>query len=211
MRNCPVCRQPHAAGQDVIMERLLEHIVFPCKFKENGCTFRDYARNLPDHEKTCILDYKTCPARRFMYCTWVGPYHMVVDHCRDVHSDCFYEGPCVSYYWRDFRNIDSAKSANFLIHCFDALFCCKFIAKDRTWSTYVRGLKFGDVKGCSFTVEFLGHYAGVPTFAEVTYCAERSNSEYLVFVPLMYRAYPKYFVGKGLQVRITIYMKNELD
>jgi len=85
---CPLCRCPNITQRNQFAERLLatalDGLVLDCKNKDDGCTARDLAHKLVDHEKICVYRHVQCPARHRRACNWTGPLSKMLLHVIDT-------------------------------------------------------------------------------------------------------------------------------
>ena len=85
--SCPLCRCGNIDNRNQFAERLLaralDGLVLDCKNRADGCTVRDLADKVAEHEKICVYREVKCPARHRGACNWVGPLSKLLLHVID--------------------------------------------------------------------------------------------------------------------------------
>lgn len=85
---CPTCRGNISGQRSVILERLTELILYPCRYTCNGCTTRMNLPILYGHEFTC--EYKPCKCPMVdIKCMWKGAKEQLLSHLLENHPDIF--------------------------------------------------------------------------------------------------------------------------
>lgn len=157
MDNCPQCRSPHRPGLNSLLEEFHNLVIFPCKFKDEGCPTSTTGSIILKHERNCFVNWKRCPLSRFDSCTWNGPVKKAVAHCRDVHMESLHSGPNVTINWNNYTHISESNCRiHFVAHAFNDLFLGVFeVDTERDivrWSLYLVGSSQDFLKYC-FEIE----------------------------------------------------------
>lgn len=58
---CPSCRGPLGSIRNLAMERVAEDVLFPCKFRSNGCPQAFRFPKKKEHEEICEFRPYMCP------------------------------------------------------------------------------------------------------------------------------------------------------
>lgn len=87
---CPTCLSPLATTRCFILEQLHSKLYFPCKNKEDGCTFISSGDVIKKHEESCVHSTRKCPLTAMNECGWEGQLKDVVKHCKDEHPNNIY-------------------------------------------------------------------------------------------------------------------------
>lgn len=140
LNSCPTCRCCHNRGRHFLMEKLHEYLVFPCKYKDQGCTAKVLGSQISTHEKNCLINWKYCPIRRFGFCTWYGPENGILEHCREVHPSLTKLGPYITYTWEHLNRAYEGQTVNFLSFVYAQTFHSKLefdVTRTKVlWSVY---------------------------------------------------------------------------
>jgi len=71
------------------VERLAEHLRYPCKNASSGCPVTILLAHKSQHEATCSFRTYTC---LFRTCSWAGFRPLILSHLREAHTSRFLEG-----------------------------------------------------------------------------------------------------------------------
>ncbi|MFH4977207.1 hypothetical protein AB6A40_003916 [Gnathostoma spinigerum] len=82
---CPTCRGPVPSVRNLILEKIANTVMFPCKFAGSGCpqTFSHSAK--VEHEELCEYRPYCCPCPGAS-CKWQGSLSEVMCHLMKVHK-----------------------------------------------------------------------------------------------------------------------------
>ncbi|KAF2948180.1 hypothetical protein DAI22_01g017500 [Oryza sativa Japonica Group] len=82
LKKCPVCSRSNFE-RCFGMERVIESIVVPCSYAENGCTNKIHYFNKKNHEQTCSHGPCFCPDST---CGFSGPVVTLLKHFATQHK-----------------------------------------------------------------------------------------------------------------------------
>lgn len=92
IRNCPQCSAPKSKSRCFALEHIVQKLIFPCKFREDGCGVLAICSQIKIHERVCEFVGRRCPLRFNNDCNWTGPYRDIRKHCTDKHpTNIFFE------------------------------------------------------------------------------------------------------------------------
>lgn len=103
--DCPTCRHQLRDSRNYTLEKISEHVMYPCKFKSDGCNFLSKIQELSIHENSCTASKATlrkflCLFQSINSCQWEGPINDFFEHLIASHSRCYYAmGIPVSFEW----------------------------------------------------------------------------------------------------------------
>ena len=75
--------------RNLAVERIAEHLRFPCKHYANGCAVKMTLGQKFEHEDTCHYRSFNCPLRA---CSWSGFLPDMTPHLHTMHASRFLEG-----------------------------------------------------------------------------------------------------------------------
>ena len=79
---CPSCRSPLGSIRARAVEKMLQAVMMPCRWHENGCTETGTSAARTKHEAACKFKRYTCPAKG---CTHTCGADEMVDHVVNAH------------------------------------------------------------------------------------------------------------------------------
>ena len=79
---CPSCRSPLGSIRARAVEKMLQAVMMPCRWHENGCTETGTSAARTKHEAACEFKRYTCPAKG---CTHTCGADEMVDHIVNAH------------------------------------------------------------------------------------------------------------------------------
>ena len=79
---CPSCRSPLGSIRARAVEKMLQAVMMPCRWHENGCTETGTSAARTKHEAACKFKRYTCPAKG---CTHTCGADEMVDHIVNAH------------------------------------------------------------------------------------------------------------------------------
>lgn len=91
VNRCPTCREAFNASRNIGLEKITEHVSYPCKYNENGCNFYGKINELVNHEKSCTIIANTskrctCFVNFLKPCSWFGTIEKFGDHLKNTHN-----------------------------------------------------------------------------------------------------------------------------
>ncbi|XP_044751808.1 E3 ubiquitin-protein ligase SIAH1-like [Coccinella septempunctata] len=89
---CPTCRSPKGVSRAYALERIHSSVIFPCRFRSEGCEVQILGSELSDHQGTCTFAKNLCPFATPMSCRWQGKRKEIVEHCKEVHPNNIQRG-----------------------------------------------------------------------------------------------------------------------
>jgi len=89
LHQCPTCRDKMSDMRNWAVERLAEHLRYPCKNSSSGCPVTVLLAHKSPHEATCSFRTYTC---LFRTCSWAGFRPLILSHLREAHASRFLEG-----------------------------------------------------------------------------------------------------------------------
>ncbi|KAF5301845.1 hypothetical protein FQA39_LY10630 [Lamprigera yunnana] len=81
---CPWCYNDKGRARNFLLEGLYEQFIFPCDFRERGCTFTEKGPVIKGHRQHCAYAIIVCPLELFN-CKWVGNLIDVFEHSMQYH------------------------------------------------------------------------------------------------------------------------------
>ncbi|XP_059482086.1 E3 ubiquitin-protein ligase sina-like [Neocloeon triangulifer] len=117
--NCPTCRSRFTDLRNLVLERIVEMIRYPCK--HDNCCEMYLLKNKGHHELNCQHRRYTCMAQG---CDWRGVHSELVPHVRSVHSGLIHDGNhiVISFPIQMLAN----SSRNYVLHAFNEMFRVNF-------------------------------------------------------------------------------------
>ncbi|XP_003799919.1 E3 ubiquitin-protein ligase SIAH1-like [Otolemur garnettii] len=82
---CPTCQGPLGSIRSVAMEKVVNLVLFPCKYASSGCGITLPPTEKADHEELCGFRPYTCPCPG-VCCKWQGPLDAVMRHLTRKHK-----------------------------------------------------------------------------------------------------------------------------
>ncbi|KRZ62450.1 E3 ubiquitin-protein ligase Siah1 [Trichinella nativa] len=76
---CPTCRGPVPSVRNLVMEKIANSVLFPCKFSSNGCPAAMLYQEKVEHEEACEFRPYSCPCPGAS-CKWQGNLDAVMPH-----------------------------------------------------------------------------------------------------------------------------------
>ncbi|OUC43662.1 seven in absentia protein [Trichinella nativa] len=82
---CPTCRGPVPSVRNLVMEKIANSVLFPCKFSSNGCPAAMLYQEKVEHEEACEFRPYSCPCPGAS-CKWQGNLDAVMPHLVKIHK-----------------------------------------------------------------------------------------------------------------------------
>ena len=92
LKKCQLCTKNFTKYRNLVLEKIIGKLKFPCKYEDMGCTGLFSLDRLASHQSNCSRQANRCPFKVLdtSMCTWEGSEDAVVDHMKTSHSDiCF--------------------------------------------------------------------------------------------------------------------------
>ena len=91
--HCPTCRQQFLDTRNVALEDLARQVMYPCKYRSDGCTEVFASDEIIDHQDRCWYCPQSCPVPDLntQKCSWTGKYDQIENHLKEQHRDKCYE------------------------------------------------------------------------------------------------------------------------
>ncbi|KAK9869559.1 hypothetical protein WA026_003312 [Henosepilachna vigintioctopunctata] len=89
---CPTCRSPKGVSRSFALERIHSSLLFPCKYRQEGCEAKVRGCDLNTHHEICDYAKCKCPFSNGMNCKWMGPRSTTIKHCKQDHPSNFHSG-----------------------------------------------------------------------------------------------------------------------
>lgn len=215
---CPQCRSANRHGTNTLLEQFHKYVIFPCKFKEQGCTTSTYGSEILAHERDCALNLKLCPFSIYKPCQWSGPRSQILQHYQDDHRGFAFCGNTLVLIWRRFNHIaeDNGK-VHFLVEAYGELFMCVFevdtnyditrfaviyLGDHQLSSQYYFEVELKDANRLNSSVVFTSNCGSV-----IDGNLSLNNSE-AVFV--YYKMAMKYCKGSNLEYQLRILVQSDI-
>lgn len=82
---CPTCRGPAPSVRNLVLEKIANTVMFPCKFSGSGCPLTFSHVEKVEHEEICEFRPYCCPCPGAS-CKWQGELSEVMNHLMKVHK-----------------------------------------------------------------------------------------------------------------------------
>ncbi|VDM47808.1 unnamed protein product [Toxocara canis] len=82
---CPTCRGPVPSVRNLVLEKIANTVMFPCKFSSSGCPLTFSHVEKVEHEELCEHRPYCCPCPGAS-CKWQGSLSEVMGHLMKVHK-----------------------------------------------------------------------------------------------------------------------------
>lgn len=82
---CPTCRGPVPSVRNLVLEKIANTVLFPCKYSSSGCPMTMLHTEKVDHEELCEFRPYCCPCPGAS-CKWQGSLEAVMPHLMKVHK-----------------------------------------------------------------------------------------------------------------------------
>uniref|UniRef100_A0A915PJG2 E3 ubiquitin-protein ligase n=1 Tax=Setaria digitata TaxID=48799 RepID=A0A915PJG2_9BILA len=82
---CPTCRGPVPSVRNLVLEKIANTVMFPCKFAGSGCPLTFSHVEKVEHEELCEFRPYCCPCPGAS-CKWQGSLSEVMGHLMKVHK-----------------------------------------------------------------------------------------------------------------------------
>ncbi|XP_065345631.1 E3 ubiquitin-protein ligase siah-1-like [Cloeon dipterum] len=149
--NCPTCRSRFTDLRNLVLERIVEMIKYPCK--HDNCDEMLLLKNKCVHELNCLHRRYTCMAQG---CDWRGIHSELVPHVRSVHSGLIHDGNkiCISFPLQMLTN----SSRNYVLHAYNEMFRVNFQRGPANSIVHGAVIYLGPIDNAkNFTFEFAMH------------------------------------------------------
>lgn len=87
IEKCPSCLATYEGARNFTLEKLTEHLEYPCKNQSFGCPFVGTPQNIRDHESKCPVKIIACPLRSEVECDFKGVLLKLIAHLEVCHRD----------------------------------------------------------------------------------------------------------------------------
>lgn len=128
---CPAgCQSAIGETRNYSLESMTGSIEYPCKFNKHGCSYSSNAKQIKDHENSCLCGPVKCIVDS---CNWENKFSDLKVHLLDQHKDNILELDSITYIM-DEEQLDECESYVFITE--DNIFKLYF-AKDNdtfVWS-----------------------------------------------------------------------------
>ncbi|XP_028136812.1 E3 ubiquitin-protein ligase siah-1 [Diabrotica virgifera virgifera] len=84
---CGLCKVPVHDTRNFTLEKMTEHLTYPCKYHKAGCTYSCISTEIRDHETCCEFGPFICPLKDTTNCDWQGSHSRVLDHIDNNHNE----------------------------------------------------------------------------------------------------------------------------
>lgn len=85
---CPVCREEFQENRNLVLEKMTQFIVYPCKHYKSGCLYTCKASEIQNHEKRCVFGPYKCPLKEApINCNWEASFAEVTNHIDNQHDE----------------------------------------------------------------------------------------------------------------------------
>lgn len=135
--SCPTCRDTIDQKQNYTLAKLIEYIVYPCKFHKKGCKFVNNSTKIEAHEANCDFGPLDCPLKTEEECPWNDLPSELVAHVENQHNEYILKYSKVEISFE----FDEDKSEAYLIEYNDKLFkfCYKYSEEFFVWHMMLMG------------------------------------------------------------------------
>ncbi|CDW60028.1 E3 ubiquitin protein ligase Siah1 [Trichuris trichiura] len=82
---CPTCRGPVPSVRNLVLEKIANSVLFPCKHSANGCPVAMLHQEKVEHEEICEFRPYCCPCPGAS-CKWQGSLDAVMPHLMKAHK-----------------------------------------------------------------------------------------------------------------------------
>jgi E3 ubiquitin-protein ligase SIAH1 len=121
---CPVCRWYKLNVRNVVLEKLVRHLNYPCQFQENGCTDKHNLDVIGKHEKKCMYSKQVCLVQKLNNgtCSWTGIAGNMNTHLKEEHMDMCYR---FRTHWSFLISVSTNSTKQYKLILYDNnVFCC---------------------------------------------------------------------------------------
>ncbi|CAG9769241.1 unnamed protein product [Ceutorhynchus assimilis] len=91
---CPSCKAEFKRTQNFTLERVIMNTIYPCK--HSGCKYKTKAKNIRQHEATCLWGPFECPLKDFEKCSTNFRASELFNHIKNEHYESLLELDTVS-------------------------------------------------------------------------------------------------------------------
>jgi len=129
VNKCPTCREGFVNTINLALEDLAGQMMYPCKYRSNGCTETfNHDKNV-GHQASCRYSPRVCPVAKLAIgnCSWTGSYNDMKGHLQENHLQV-----CCEYVEGDFKYIYKFSGMKYFrfIFAYNEIFCSLFLEKD---------------------------------------------------------------------------------
>jgi hypothetical protein len=82
---CPLCRDPIKKKANLVLDKIIRRIRFPCENRQLGYEESFYINDIFHHEYKCMYKFITCPLSVVEECTWNGIRKDLKEHLFTYH------------------------------------------------------------------------------------------------------------------------------
>lgn len=148
---CPACDRFKTDERSLLLERIHDNLMFPCKKQEWDCKVVCTGSCIKEHEQTCLKDWSECPLDKLGNCGWSGTEEQFTqEHWKQQHPEVSFVQDGKLLAWRNFKNENVINNkVTIALFAMGELFAC-------IW----------EVNLSTGTVSWIVHFMGDPSVAE---------------------------------------------
>ncbi|KAL3271633.1 hypothetical protein HHI36_022107 [Cryptolaemus montrouzieri] len=105
---CPTCRGKKTYYRSRLLEILHDKVIFPCKYREEGCNKFIWGRDIVEHQVMCTFETKNCPLNYAATCFWTGAEQNILPHCFKLHPEMTRKGGYNTFTIENIKDITKA-------------------------------------------------------------------------------------------------------
>lgn len=117
LTQCPTCRSRFADVRSLVLEKIAEQLLYPCKNYTAGCQGKYKLQDKTDHEDNCFYRTYKCIISQ---CNWKGFWQEILGHMNEVHSSIVIRGE-IQVLQFNFSNPMNS-SQNWIVSALDEIF-----------------------------------------------------------------------------------------
>ncbi|XP_074029290.1 uncharacterized protein [Leptinotarsa decemlineata] len=92
VKKCPMCQIPLNSNRNFALEKVTEHIFFPCKNRNRGCCFAGPLMKVSLHESICFVGaINRIKCYMNHVCGWKGPISEMTSHLIHKHPNFYFD------------------------------------------------------------------------------------------------------------------------
>ncbi|KAI4459005.1 e3 ubiquitin-protein ligase siah2 [Holotrichia oblita] len=152
LTTCPAgCQNSIGETRNYLLEQITNIIEYPCKYNKHGCSYSSNAKQIRDHENSCVCGPYKCIVDS---CDWVRKFADLRDHLLDEHKDNIIELNCITYIM-DEEELEESESYIFITE--DNIFKLSF-TKDNDkffWVLQIVGIDLLRKLECPVCLEYM--------------------------------------------------------
>ncbi|XP_072394628.1 uncharacterized protein [Diabrotica undecimpunctata] len=98
---CALCRVAIHETRNFTLEKMIELLIYPCKYHKAGCTYSCISTEIRDHEICCEFGPFICPLKDTANCDWEGSHSKLFDHIDNNHNEFILKSDQISIPFND--------------------------------------------------------------------------------------------------------------